>query len=80
VFSFLELFFSSCIVVVVARKENILTTPAIVLFANFQCIQILRYLGLASDWPSVSFFDHWPITMLGLLPLFALNYLCSALR
>ena len=25
------------------------------------------------DWPSVSFFDHWPIRMLGLFPLFALN-------
>ena len=25
------------------------------------------------DWPSASFFDHWPIGMLGLLPLFALN-------
>ena len=31
------------------------------------------------DWPSVSFFDHWPIRMLGLLPLFALNWLFSAL-
>ena len=27
------------------------------------------------DWPSVSFFDHWPIRMLGLFLLFALNYL-----
>ena len=31
------------------------------------------------DWPSVSFFDHWPIRMLGLLPLYALNYFFSAL-
>ena len=23
------------------------------------------------DWPSVSFFEHWPIRMLGLSPLFA---------
>ena len=30
-------------------------------------------------WPPVSFSDHWPIRMLGLLPLFALNYLFSAL-
>ena len=25
------------------------------------------------DWPSVSFFDQWPIRILGLFPLFALN-------
>ena len=32
-----------------------------------------RFEGERFDWPSVSFFDHWPIGMLGLLPLFALN-------
>jgi len=57
VFSFLELFLSSCIVVAVA-KENLLKTPASVSLANFQCIQILRHPGLAFDWPSMSFFDH----------------------
>jgi len=44
-FSFLELFFSSFIAVTVA-KENLLKTPAIVLLANFQCIQILGHPGL----------------------------------
>jgi len=57
VFSFLEVFFSSDLVVAVA-KENLLKMPAIVSLANFQCIQILRHPGLAFDWPSVSFFDH----------------------
>ena len=40
VFSLLELFFSRCIVVAVA-KENLLDTPAIVSLANFQHIQML---------------------------------------
>ena len=48
VFSFLELFLSSCIVVAVA-KENLLKTTAIVSLANFQCFQILRHPGLAFD-------------------------------
>jgi len=39
-------------------KENALKTSAIVSFANFQCIQILRHPGLAFDWPYLSFFDH----------------------
>ena len=56
-FSFLELFSSSLVVVAVA-KENLLKAPAIVSLANFQCIQILRHPGLAFDWLSVSFFDH----------------------
>ena len=40
VFSLLELFFSRCIVVAVA-KENLLDTLAIVSLANFQHIQML---------------------------------------
>ena len=66
VFSLLELFFSYCIVVAVA-KENLLETPAIVSLANFQRIQMLRHPRLAFDWLSVSFFDYWPIRMSGLL-------------
>ena len=54
-FSLLELFFSCCRVVAVA-KENLLETPAIISFANFQRIQILRCPRLAFDWLSVSFF------------------------
>ena len=65
-FSLLELFFSCCIVVVVA-KENLLETPAIVSLANFQRIQMLRHPRLAFDKLSVSFFDYWPIRMSGLL-------------
>ena len=57
VFSLLELFFSYCIVVAVA-KENLLETPAIVSLANFQRIQMLRHPRLAFDWLSVSFFDY----------------------
>ena len=57
VFSLLELFFSCCIVVIVA-KENPLKTPAIVSLAKFQRIQMLRYPRLAFDLLSVSFFDH----------------------
>ena len=66
VFSLLELFFSCCRVVAVA-KENLLETPAIVSLANFQRIQMLRHPRLAFDWLSVSFFDYWPIRMSGLL-------------
>ena len=51
--SLLELFLSCCIVVTVA-KENLIEMPAIVLLANFQCIQMLRQLRLALDWLSVS--------------------------
>ena len=40
VFLLLQLFFSYCIVVGVL-KENLLRTPAIVLLANFQHIQML---------------------------------------
>ena len=68
VFSLLELFFSCCRVVAVA-KENLLETPAIVSLANFQRIQMLRHPRLAFDWLSVSFFDYWPIRMSGLLLL-----------
>ena len=57
VFSLLELFFSCCRVVAVA-KENLLETPAIVSLANFQRIQMLRHPRLAFDWLSVSFFDY----------------------
>ena len=64
VFSLLELFFSCCIVVAVA-KENLLKTPAIVSLANFQIL--LRHPRLAFDWLSVSSFDYWPIRMSGLL-------------
>ena len=64
----LELFFSCCIVVAVA-KENLLKTPAIVSLANFQRIQMLRHPRLAFDWLSVSFFDYLPIRMSGLLLL-----------
>ena len=42
VFSLLELFFSSSIVVAVA-EENLLKTPTIVSLANFQRIQMLRH-------------------------------------
>ena len=57
VFSLLELFFSYCIVVAVA-KENLLKTPAIVSLANFQRIQLLRHPRLAFDWLFMSFFDY----------------------
>ena len=57
VFSLLELFFSCCIVVAVA-KENLPKTPVIVSLANFQRIQMLRHPRLAFDWLSVSFFDY----------------------
>ena len=57
VFSLLELFFSCCIVVAVA-KENLLKTPAIVSLANFQRTQMLQHPRLAFDWLSVSFFDY----------------------
>ena len=53
VFSLLELFFSCCVVVSVA-KENLLKTPAIVSLANFQRIQMLRHPRLAFHWLSVS--------------------------
>ena len=68
VFSLLELFFSRCIVVTVA-KGNLLNTPAIVSLANFQRIQMLWHPRLALDWLSGSFFDYWPIRMSGLLLL-----------
>ena len=48
VFSLLELFFSCCPVVLVA-KENVLETPALVSLANFQRIQMLRLPRLAFD-------------------------------
>ena len=57
VFLLLELFFSYCIVVGVL-KENLLKTPAIVLLANFQHIQMLRHPRLTFDWLSVSFFGY----------------------
>ena len=79
VFSLLELFFSYCIVVAVA-KENLLETPAIVSLANFQRIQMLRHPRLAFDWLSVSFFNYWPIRMSGLLFLSTeLTLLCIKL-
>ena len=79
VFSLLELFFSYCIVVAVA-KENLLETRAIVSLANFQRIQMLRHPRLAFDWLSVSFFDYWPIRMSGLLLLCTeLTLLCIEL-
>ena len=79
VFSLLELFFSYCIVVAVA-KENLLETRAIVSPANFQRIQMLRHPRLAFDWLSVSFFDYWPIRMSGLLLLCTeLTFLCIEL-
>ena len=31
------------------------------------------------DWPSVSFFDHWPIRLLGLFPLFCTVFKKTAL-
>ena len=80
-FSLLELFFSCCRVVAVA-KENLLETPAIISFANFQRIQILRCPRLAFDWLSVSFFYYWPIRMSGLLLLLLcteLTLLCTEL-
>ena len=49
VFSLLELFFSCCVVVSVA-KENLFKTPAIVSLANFQRIQMLRHPRLAFDY------------------------------
>ena len=64
--SLLQLFFSCCIVVAVA-KENPLTTPAIVSLGNFHRSQILRHPRIAFDCLSVSFFDYWPIRMSGLL-------------
>ena len=51
VFSLLELFFSRCIVVTMA-KGNLLNTPAIVSLANFQRIQMLWHPRLAFDWLS----------------------------
>ena len=79
VFSLLEVFFSDCIVVAVA-KENLLETQAIVSLANFQHIQMLRHPRLAFDWLSVSFFDYWPIRMSGLLLLCTeLTLLCIEL-
>ena len=57
VFSSLELFFSCCTVFEVA-KENLLQTAAIVLLANFQRIQMLRYPRLTLDWLSENFFDY----------------------
>ena len=57
VFSLLELFFSYCIVVAVA-KENLPNTSAIVSLANFQHSQMLRHSRLVFDWLSVSFFDY----------------------
>ena len=57
VFSLLELFFSCCIVVAVA-KENLPNTSAIVSLANFQHSQMLRHSRLVFDWLSVSFFDY----------------------
>ena len=71
-FTVFSLFFSDCIVVVVA-KENLFETQAIVSLANFQHIQMLRHPRLAFDWLSVSFFDYWPIRMSGLL------FLCTEL-
>ena len=56
-FSLLELLFSCCIVVAVA-KENLLKTTAIVSLAKFQRSQMLRHLRFAFDWLSVSFFDY----------------------
>ena len=53
VFSLLELFFSNCIVVAVA-KENLPNTSAIV----SQHSQMLRHSRLVFDWLSVSFFDY----------------------
>ena len=57
VFSLLELFFSCCIVVAVA-KENLPNTSAIVSLANFQHSQMLRHSRLVFHWLSVSFFDY----------------------
>ena len=68
VLSLLELFFSRCIVVAVA-KENLLNTPAVVSLANFQRVQTMQLRRLALDWQSVSFFDYWPVRMSGLLLL-----------
>ena len=65
-FSLLELLFSCCIVVAVA-KENLLKTTAIVSLAKFQRSQMLRHLRFAFDWLSVSFFDYRSIRMSGLL-------------
>ena len=65
-FSLLELLFSCCIVVAVA-KENLLKTTAIVSLAKFQRSQILRHLRFAFDWLSVSFFDYRSTRMSGLL-------------
>ena len=79
--SLLELFFSCCRVVAVA-KENLLETPAIISFANFQRIQMLRCPRLAFDWLFVSFFYYWPIRMSGLLLLLLcaeLTFLCTEL-
>ena len=79
VFSLLELFFSCCIVVAVA-KENLLKTPAIV----FQRTQMLQHPRLAFDWLSVSFFDYWPIRISASYffaltqPSSAFNYLKTA--
>ena len=78
-FSLLELFFSCCRVVAVA-KENLLEMPAIVSLANFQRIQMLLHPRLAFDWLSVSFFDYWPIRMSGLLLLCTeLTFFCIEL-
>lgn len=42
-------------------------------------MQKLSHQGQAFHWPSGTFFDHWPIRLLSLLPLFALNNIFSAL-
>ena len=75
--SLLELFFSCCIVVAVA-KENLLIAPAIVSLTNFSAyptvatsIQGSHLIGL-----SMSFFDYWPIRMSGLLLLCTELTLC----
>ena len=44
---------------------------------NHAITQKLRHLGLAFDWLSLTFIAHWPMRILALSLLFALNYLFS---
>ena len=59
--------------------RRFISLPELIAFGSLRMIWLECRTGIAwfeskrFDWPSVSFFDPWPIRMLGLLPLFGLN-------